>query len=103
MIYPSTYISGNFGLEEPSNHPYEVVHRATQDALRRTRTKVRPWLQHYSWKVAYGLEELQLQRQAAEDAGSWGWTFWNAGGRYDYEELFISPQQETTQSEEQPP
>ncbi|MDY7042538.1 MAG: putative glycoside hydrolase, partial [Chloroflexota bacterium] len=45
MIYPSTYISGNFGLEEPSNHPYEVVHRATQDALRRTRTKVRPWLQ----------------------------------------------------------
>ncbi len=94
MIYPSTYISGNFGFEEPANHPYDVVYRATQDALRRTKTKIRPWLQHYSWQVTYGLEELQLQRQAAEDAGAWGWTFWNAGGRYNYEELFISPQEQ---------
>ena len=103
MIYPSTYISGNFGFEEPAKHPYEVIYRATQDALRRTTTKVRPWLQHYSWKVTYGLEELQLQRQAAEDAGAWGWTFWNAAGRYDYEELFISPQEGAARSEEQPP
>ena len=104
MIYPATYISGNFGFEEPANHPYEVVYRAMQDASRRTKTKVRPWLQHYSWKVTYGLEELQLQRQAAEDAGAWGWTFWNAGGRYDYEELFIPPPQDgATQSVEQPP
>jgi hypothetical protein len=92
MIYPSTYISGNFGFEEPANHPYEIVYRAMQDALRRTKTKVRPWLQHYSWQVDYGLEEFQLERQAAEDSGSWGWTFWNAGGRYDYEELFTSLQ-----------
>jgi hypothetical protein len=102
MIYPSTYISGNFGFEEPANYPYEVVYRATRDALQRTKTKVRPWLQHYSWRVPYGLEELRLERQAAEDAGSWGWTFWNAGGRYDYEELF-TPQQETTSADGQSP
>jgi hypothetical protein len=104
MIYPATYISGNFGFEEPANHPYEVVYRAMQDALRRTETKVRPWLQHYSWKVTYGLMVFQAEKQAAEDAGSWGWTFWNAGGRYDYEELFISSEQEgSVQSVEQPP
>ena len=102
MIYPSTYISGNFGFEEPANYPYEVVHRATLDALKRTKTKIRPWLQHYSWRVPYGLEELRLERQAAEDAGSWGWTFWNAGGRYDYEELF-TPQQETVSVDGQSP
>ena len=103
MIYPSTYISGNFGFAEPSDHPYEVVYRATQDALQRTKTKVRPWLQHYSWKVTYELAEFRLERQAAEDAGSWGWTFWNAGGRYDYEELFAPLPQEEVAEAVQPP
>jgi hypothetical protein len=44
---------------------------------------VRPWLQHYSWKgFEYGVREMQLQKQAAEDAGAFGWMFWQAGGRY---------------------
>jgi protocatechuate 3,4-dioxygenase beta subunit len=104
MVYPSTYISGNFGLEEPAKHPYEVVYRAMGDALRRVKTKVRPWLQHYSWKVTFDLPVLQAERQAAEEAGAWGWAFWNAGGRYDYEELFTSShQEEAAQSAEQPP
>lgn len=104
MIYPSTYISGNFGFAEPAKHPYEVVYRAMLDATQRTKTKVRPWLQHYSWKETYGLKELWLERQAAEDGGAWGWTFWNAGGRYDYEALFYSsPPEETMSSPEHPP
>ncbi len=104
MIYPSTYISGNFGFAEPAKHPYEVVYRAMLDATQRTQAKVRPWLQHYSWKETYGLEELWLERQAAEDGGAWGWTFWNAGGRYDYEALFSSsPPEEIVGSPEHPP
>ena len=39
----------------------------------------RPWLQAY-W---YSLDEMLSQKQAADDAGSTGWTFWNAGGVYD--------------------
>jgi hypothetical protein len=42
-------------------------------------TQVRPWLQGY-W---YNLDEMRLQKQAAEDAGSSGWAWWNAAGIYD--------------------
>ncbi|MCD6518452.1 MAG: carboxypeptidase regulatory-like domain-containing protein [Anaerolineae bacterium] len=84
MLYPSTFGRGNLGLEEPMRHPYEVVYRSVRTARRRTDTLIRPWLQHYSlWGVIYDLPELLLQRKAAEDAGSCGWLYWNAGGKYD--------------------
>ncbi len=93
MLYPATFVSGNLGYEEPLLHPYQVVHRSCVELTKRIesnlssaprRAKVRPWLQHYSANgVNYGVEEMRLQKQAAADAQTDGWMFWNAAGRYD--------------------
>ncbi len=85
MVYPSTFIPGNLGYDNPSAEPYGVVFRSQNKAeeLVPPYVKVRPWLQGY-W---YSLEEMQLLKQAAIDAESTGWSWWNAGGKYD-DELF---------------
>ena len=83
MLYPSLFGPGNLGLEEPALHPYEVVYRSVVKTKKRTDTLVRPWLQHYSLGgIIYDTVELLEQKKAAEDAGSCGWLFWNAGGKY---------------------
>ncbi len=81
MVYPSTFRASNLGYTNPSAHPYDVVYRSQQAAAERVpaTTRVRPWLQAY-W---YSVDEMLSQKQAADDAGSTGWTFWNAGGVYD--------------------
>ncbi len=85
MIYPSTFIPGNLGYDDPAAEPYGVIFNSQNEAETRVppHVKVRPWLQAY-W---YSVEEMQLQRQGADDAGSVGWAWWNAGGQYD-EALF---------------
>ncbi len=84
MSYPATYIPGNMGLTDPVRQPYETVYRATAEAVRRSASPVRPWLQAYSWAgVVYDADELYAQIRAAEEAGAIGWLFWNAGGSYD--------------------
>jgi hypothetical protein len=85
MVYPATFRPGNLGYADPSAYPYDVIYRSQQAAEGRvpSSTRVRPWLQAY-W---YTLDEMLLQKQAAQDAGAPGWTFWNAGGVYD-EALF---------------
>jgi uncharacterized lipoprotein NlpE involved in copper resistance len=88
MLYPATFESGNLGHDNPALQPYDVIYRSLLEGAKRVpvTTKVRPWLQHYSLNsVFYGPEQYQAQRQAADDAGSCGWTFWNAGGKYDVE------------------
>jgi len=85
MVYPSTFIPGNLGLESPKDHPYEVVAISLDYARARTDTLMRPWLQHY-WHTR---SDLQEQRRAADDKSSAGWCYWNAGGVYD--ELFFAP------------
>jgi len=81
MIYPSTFIPGNLGLANPSAQPYEVIFRSQNAAMERMSptTKVRPWLQAY-W---YSSQEMLQQKQAANDANSAGWVWWNAAGIYD--------------------
>jgi len=86
MLYPATFEPGNLGHANPALQPYDVIYRSQLEAAKRVpvTTKVRPWLQHYSLNgVFYGPEQYQAQRQAADDAGSCGWTFWNAGGKYN--------------------
>jgi len=79
MLYPSTFISGNLGLQNPNSTPYQTIRLSGELARKRVQIPVRPWLQAY-W---YGLSEMLAQKQAAEDAGVSGWTFWNASGVYD--------------------
>ncbi|MBN1995291.1 MAG: hypothetical protein JW953_21555 [Anaerolineae bacterium] len=83
MVYPSTFIPGNLGYDNPSAEPYGIVYRSQRQAEERVPpyVKVRPWLQGY-W---YSLEEMRLLKQAAIDAPSTGWSWWNAGGKYDNE------------------
>ena len=84
MLYPSTFGSGSVDITEPLLHPYEIVYRSCLGLTARTKTRVRPWLQHYSWgDVTYGLTELRLEKQAAEEAAAEGWMFWNSAGIYE--------------------
>ena len=83
MVYPATFVEGNLGYDEPVSYPYEIVYRSCVELAKRTETRVRPWLQHY-W---YDVEQLCLQKEAAEKAGTEGWMFWNAAGRYS-EDVF---------------
>ncbi len=83
MLYPSTFIPGNLGLDAPLLYPYEVINRSVEREQERSATLVRPWLQHYTLGgVDYGPVELLKQKRGAEDAGSSGWIYWNAAGRY---------------------
>jgi hypothetical protein len=81
MVYPSTFIPGNLGYDNPSAEPYGIVYRSQKQAEERVPpyVKVRPWLQGY-W---YSLDEMKELKQAATDANSTGWAWWNAGGKYD--------------------
>jgi len=91
MLYPATFISGNLGYENPLLYPYEVVYRSCMELAKRTKTRIRPWLQHYSWNnVVYGVEEMRLQKQAATDAQTYGWMFWNAAGKYDAQSFSVA-------------
>jgi hypothetical protein len=81
MVYPSTFIPGNLGYDNPSAEPYGIVSRSQKQAEERVPpyVKVRPWLQGY-W---YSLDEMKELKQAAIDSNSTGWTVWNAAGHYD--------------------
>ncbi|MFO7918509.1 MAG: putative glycoside hydrolase, partial [Anaerolineae bacterium] len=84
MLYPTTFIPGNLGYDEPARYPYEVMYHSIVKLQERVTVPVRPWLQHYSLgRVPYGISHYLLQRKAAEDAESVGWLFWNSRGRYE--------------------
>ncbi len=84
MLYPSTFVNGNLQLDVPARYPYEVIYRSCLKVKEQTKTKLRPWLQHYSlWGIEYGTPELLAQKRAANDAKTYGWLFWNAGGVYN--------------------
>lgn len=81
MVYPSTFIPGNLGYDNPSAEPYGIVYRSQKQAEERVPpyVKVRPWLQGY-W---YSLDEMKQLKQAAIDSNATGWAVWSAGGKYD--------------------
>ncbi len=87
MLYPSTYEPGNLELRNPQGSPYEVVKISMEDGRERAGTTlIRPWLQHYSLGgISFGAAEFRLEKAAAEEAGAYGWLFWNAAGNYEPE------------------
>jgi hypothetical protein len=88
MVYPSHYWTGAFGFAHPNGHPYEIVHRALEDALRRNARvegagRIIPWLQDFSLGAPpYGVAEVRAQILAARDLGIEEWILWNASSRY---------------------
>jgi hypothetical protein len=111
MVYPSHYPNGFINLGNPNHHPYEVVHYALTEGVRRlaatttsvdsfvhtrigTSTpavyekpvysiqKLRPWLQDFDYGGQYGVAEVRAQIKAAYDAGLTSWMIWDPGNRY---------------------
>ncbi|MDP2638701.1 MAG: putative glycoside hydrolase [Candidatus Azambacteria bacterium] len=107
MIYPSHYISGNFGFENTAEHPYEVVFKTIESGKNLLRDKIasevgtttpafvdpvfekdlkklRPWLQDFNIGAIYDGEMIRQEKQAVYDAGlTAGWLLWNPRNVYN--------------------
>jgi hypothetical protein len=96
MVYPSHYLPGAFGLDDPNAHPYETVRGALDAAVRRTTgevaARIQPWLQDFSLgEPPYGSAEVRAQIRAVYDAGLDGWLLWNSRSTYTVEALDPAP------------
>jgi hypothetical protein len=98
MVYPSHYINGFDGYQNPAEHPYEIISFALDHAVSRavaassTSTKIRPWLQGFDLGAIYTPNMLKAEMQATADAGLNSWLVWNAGSVYkQYANLFSEP------------
>jgi len=92
MAYPSHYTPGNFGYDNPANHPYEVVIETLRKGMERFgdkanlyEKKIRPWLQAFDLGAAYTPDKIRAEIQATADAyagGSKGWLLWDPNNVY---------------------
>jgi hypothetical protein len=85
MVYPSHYNPGEFDLLEPEAFPYATVIHSLRDFNRQVRgEKVRivPWLQDFTIKYTYGLEQVGEQIDAARTMHAKGFLLWNPSGDY---------------------
>ncbi len=102
MVYPSHFVPGELGFDNPGAHPYELVDFSMQkvkDQLvgEASRAKVRPWLQDFTliWVpdhmiVRYGAKEVRAQIDAAEKNianGVAGWALWDPDNDYEVDAL----------------
>jgi hypothetical protein len=93
MTYPSHYARGDYGIDRPNAHPYEVIDHAMKDAIARNRAiegaaEIVPWYQDFTLgKPHYGVEQLRAQMQAGYDNGIRSWILWNASSRYTVKAL----------------
>jgi hypothetical protein len=81
MIYPSHFYPGEFHLDIPNDHPYDVILQSLQrgeSQVPDAKHKLRPWLQDFSYGegIEYGAPEVAAQIQASEDFGASGWMIW---------------------------
>ena len=89
MVYPSHFISGNYGLRSPNAAPYRTIRKSMEDALRRSKpltnpATIRPWLQAFTLGPPhYTPSHVRAQIQAVYDAGLTEWVLWNPGSNYD--------------------
>ncbi|MEN9390154.1 MAG: hypothetical protein RLZZ283_254, partial [Candidatus Parcubacteria bacterium] len=111
MVYPSHYPKNFRDLENPNNHPYEVVKISMDAAVKRTiatttlvqtldgrpvastspqlytkevysKLKMRPWLQDFDYGKDYTKADIEAQIQATYDAGLTSWYFWDPANKY---------------------
>jgi hypothetical protein len=85
MVYPSHYVSGEFGIVNPDSRPGTTVAYSLRDfrtRLRGREAKLIPWLQDFSIGRTYSLADVQDQIQSARLEHSKGFMLWNATGQY---------------------
>ena len=93
MVYPSHYSAGNFGFDNPANHPYEVISETLKNGLvnlnlnvsdnETVKHKIRPWLQVFDMGARYDSIKIKAQTEAVYDNGSQGWLLWDPNNRYN--------------------
>jgi len=103
MIYPSHYARGFRGLENPAEHPYEVVSYSMVAAGRRlaamgerARARLRPWLQDFDLGADYTPEMVYAQIHATREALGpeySGFLLWNPRNTYQEQALELASQQ----------
>jgi hypothetical protein len=92
MVYPTHFEIGTLDQKQypgpTGNYPGVIITKSgiiankLEEKLKPI-AKYRPWLEDFSLApVVHTPERVRLQIQAANDNGSWGWTLWNAGGKY---------------------
>jgi hypothetical protein len=85
MVYPSHYVSGEYGIENPDDRPGTTVAYSLRDfrkKLQGRKAKLIPWLQDFSLGRAYSLSDVQDQIQNARLEKVKGFMLWNAAGLY---------------------
>lgn len=91
MTYPSHYDPYSYGVAEPEKHPYEILSKAMEDAIKRNRALqqrglktavIRPWIQDFDFKHDYNEKDIRNQIQAIVEKGIDGYLVWNASNRY---------------------
>lgn len=90
MVYPSHYVSGEYGIENPDSRPGTTVAYSLRDfrkKLQGRKAKLIPWLQDFSLGRDYSLTDVQDQIQNARLEKVKGFMLWNAAGLYTVDAL----------------
>jgi hypothetical protein len=90
MVYPSHYVSGEYGIENPDDRPGTTVAYSLRDfrkKLQGRKAKLIPWLQDFSLGRTYSLTDVQDQIQNARLEHVKGFMLWNAAGLYTVKAL----------------
>lgn len=120
MVYPSHYPNGYLDLGDPNDHPYEVVHHAMQEGVRRmmssttqlegflherigtttpalykkpvfTGDRLRTWIQDFDYGGDYDATDVRNQIQASYDVGVYSFMIWAPSNVYTREALNTVP------------
>jgi hypothetical protein len=85
MVYPSHYVSGEYGIVDPNSRPGVTVAYSLRDfrtKLQGRRTQIIPWLQDFTLGRSYSLADVQDEIQSARLEHSKGFMLWNPDGVY---------------------
>lgn len=111
MVYPSHFAKNFNGYADPNKNVYGVIEHSMSEAVQRVeatttrialigaepiastsprlykkpaypRTKLRPWLQDFSYGGTYGSKEVRDQIQATYDVGLNSWMLWSPSNKY---------------------
>jgi hypothetical protein len=88
MIYPSHFPDGSIDVDgQPNDFPYETIEISTRlgrEKLGGDASKIRPWLQDFSFfdMTPYGDAEVRAQIDATNDVGTSGWMLWDPNNTY---------------------
>lgn len=107
MVYPSHYVSGFIGYNNPSQYPYEVIKYSIDSAVKRRAAydelvnmnpdktpkklaKIRPWLQDFNMGADYSADMVKKEIKALQDAIKKeyvGYLLWNPSNVYTKEAI----------------